>query len=186
MSKLMILMPNGYEEIEGLTVVDFCRRANIEIDMVSITGSLETLGDHKIKVMADKLVEDIDLKEYKGVITPGGYPGTMMLKDDKRVVEIIENFFKEGKLVASICASPLVLKEAGVAKEIEGTIYPGLEKDMDFKVFREEAVVRYENVITARGPATAPFFAYEIIEYIAGKEKAEEIKNATLANYIEG
>ena len=63
MSKLMILMPNGYEEIEGLTVVDFCRRANIEIDMVSITGSLETLGDHKIKVMADKLVEDIDLKE---------------------------------------------------------------------------------------------------------------------------
>lgn len=61
MEKIMILLPNGYEEIEALTVVDFCRRAGIEIDMISITGSIDTIGDHGIVIKADKLLDDIDV-----------------------------------------------------------------------------------------------------------------------------
>ncbi|MEG0250434.1 MAG: DJ-1/PfpI family protein [Peptostreptococcus sp.] len=184
MSKIMVLLPNGYEEIEALTVVDFCRRAEIEVDMVSITDNLETKGDHDIIIKADKLLEDVNLGDYDGVVTPGGYPGTMMLKEDSNVLEVVKMFFDEKKLVASICASPLVLKAARVAEHIEGTIFPGLEEQMNFKKFREEAVVVYNNVITSRGPATATLFAYSIIEYIAGKEMAEKIKEDTLANYI--
>ena len=122
MSKIMVLLPNGYEEIEALTVVDFCRRAGIEAELVSITGSLETKGDHDIVIMADKKLEDVELSEYDGVVTPGGLPGTKMLKADTKVLEVIQIFFEDKKLVASICASPLVLEAAGVAEKIEGTI----------------------------------------------------------------
>lgn len=184
MSKIMILLPNGYEEIEALTVVDFCRRADIEVDMVSITNSLETKGDHNIIIKADKLLEDVNLGDYDGVVTPGGYPGTMMLKDSANVLEVIKLFFDEKKLVASICASPLILKSAEIDEHIEGTIYPGLENQMNFKEFKKEAVVVYNNVITSRGPATATLFAYSIIEYIMGKEMADKVKEETLASYI--
>ena len=37
MSKIAIFLANGFEEIEGLTVVDICRRCGLTIDMVSIT-----------------------------------------------------------------------------------------------------------------------------------------------------
>lgn len=184
MSKIMILLPNGYEEIEALTVVDFCRRAGIEVDMVSITDNLETKGDHDIIIKADKLLEDVNIGNYDGVVTPGGYPGTMMLKDNSNVLELLKMFFDEKKLVASICASPLVLKAAGVSEHIEGTIFPGLEDQMNFKKFKKEPVVVYKNVITSRGPATATLFAYSIIEYLAGKEMAVKIKEETLADYI--
>ncbi|WP_101772502.1 DJ-1 family glyoxalase III [Peptostreptococcus faecalis] len=185
MSKIMILMPNGYEEIEALTVVDFCRRADIEIDMVSITGELETIGDHNIKIITDKKVDNVDLDSYDGVVLPGGYPGTMMLKSNKDVLNILEKFFLEKKLVASICASPLVLEEAEIASKIEGTIYPGMEDMVKYKKHIQESVVLYENVITSRGPATATLFAYKIIEYLRGKEVADKIKQETLSNYIE-
>lgn len=90
MSKYMILLPNGYEEIEALTVVDFLRRASIEIDMVSITGNIQTVGDHGIEVKADILFEDVNPNDYEGVITPGGMPGTIMLRDDDRVISYKE------------------------------------------------------------------------------------------------
>lgn len=184
MEKIMILLPNGYEEIEALTVVDFCRRAGIEIDMVSITGSIDTIGDHGIVIKADKLLDDIDEDEYVGVITPGGMPGTKMLKSSKEVLSIINKFFSQGRLVASICASPMVLEEAGIASKIRGTIYPGLEENVNFKEFDEGLVVRDKNVITSRGPATAILFAYEIIAYIKGEEASKNIKDQTLANYV--
>lgn len=184
MSKIMILLPNGYEEIEALTVCDFCRRASMEVDLVSITGSLETRGDHNIVIMADKKLEDVELSEYDAVVTPGGVAGTNMLKADSKVLEVIQIFFESKKLVASICASPLVLEAAGVAKKIEGTIYPGFEDKMSYAKFLKQPVVRFKNVITSRGPATAPLFAYAIIEYLEGKEVEKKVKNATLAHFV--
>ncbi len=184
MEKLMILLPNGYEEIEALTVVDFCRRADIEIDMVSITGSIETIGDHNIVIKADKNLSNINLEEYVGLITPGGMPGTKMLESCDEVINIIKKFYSEGKLIASICASPMILEKAMIAKEIEGTIYPGLEKEMNFKKFIEKPVVVYKNVITSRGPATAALFAYKIIEYVKGRDVSNSIKDATLAGMV--
>jgi 4-methyl-5(b-hydroxyethyl)-thiazole monophosphate biosynthesis len=185
MAKAMILMGNGYEEVEALTVVDYLRRANIDIDMVSITGSLETVGDHGIQVKADRRLEDIDAGEYDAVITPGGMPGTRMLAGDERVLKLVKDFFERGKWVASICASPMVLEAAGVAGSVKGTCYPGIEQNVTFKSHSEDLVVQDGNVITSRGPATADYFAFKLIEALAGREKAEEIRAKTLARMVE-
>ena len=63
MSKLGIFMANGCEEIEGLTVVDICRRAGIEIDMISITGSNEVTSSHDVTFKTDKLKENAENRE---------------------------------------------------------------------------------------------------------------------------
>lgn len=41
MSKVNVYLADGFEEVEGLTVVDLLRRAGIETDMVSIMGRKE-------------------------------------------------------------------------------------------------------------------------------------------------
>lgn len=185
MKKAMILMGNGYEEVEALTVVDYLRRADIQIDMVSVTGSLETTGAHDIQVKADKRLEDVNPAEYDAVITPGGLPGTQMLAGDERVLKLVRDFFEQGKVIASICASPMVLEAAGIAGKVAGTCFPGIEQHVSFKSRSEDPVVRDNNVITSRGPATAIYFAFEIINALAGKEKAEEIRQQTLAPLVE-
>jgi 4-methyl-5(b-hydroxyethyl)-thiazole monophosphate biosynthesis len=185
MKKTMILLANGYEEIEALTVVDYLRRAEISIDLVSITGNLETISAHQVHILADKLIEDIELEEYDAVITPGGIPGSTNLAENDKVTALLQSFYQGNKLVASICASPLALEAAGLAEKVKGTCYPGFEGQIHFKEFSEERVVKDGNVITSRGPATTSYFALAIIEELAGKETAEKVKNGTLMTFVE-
>ncbi|MFV8814090.1 DJ-1/PfpI family protein, partial [Aerococcus urinaeequi] len=87
--KTIILLGEGYEEVEAITVIDYLRRAQIPIDIVSINETLSTIGDHGIEIMADKLLDDIDTDSYDMVITPGGRPGAEKLAKDKRVTDLI-------------------------------------------------------------------------------------------------
>ena len=56
MSKVYVFLADGFEEVEGLTAVDLLRRAQIETEMVSVTGKLEVTGSHRIQVKADCLL----------------------------------------------------------------------------------------------------------------------------------
>ena len=64
MSKIAIFLADGFEEIEGLTVVDICRRCGLTIDMVSITEDRQVMGSHKIPVTADMTLSQVDFDEY--------------------------------------------------------------------------------------------------------------------------
>ena len=46
-------LATGFEEIEALTIVDLLRRANIEVQTVSITGEKRVVGTHGVPVEAD-------------------------------------------------------------------------------------------------------------------------------------
>lgn len=184
MKKVMVLFSKGYEETEALLVVTYLRRAGIPTDIVSTVGTPDTVGDHGVVIRADKLWEDIRPADYDALVTPGGYPGAEALAADKRVTETVRAFYEEGKLVASICAGPIVLQAAGIAGEIEGVCYPGCEEAVGFKQAHEEIVHIDRNVITARGPLTAPFFALAIIRYLAGEEKAGEVAEQILFSRV--
>ena len=58
MSKACIFLADGFEEIEGLTVVDILRRAGITVDVVSVTGDLNVTSAQNVIVVADRLLND--------------------------------------------------------------------------------------------------------------------------------
>ncbi|MCZ0717986.1 DJ-1 family glyoxalase III [Aerococcus kribbianus] len=186
--RVAILLANGYEEVEALTVVDYLRRAEITVDMVSTTGSLKTIGDHDIAIMADKLLADVKASDYDLLVTPGGFPGSEMLASNDQVIKLLQDQHQEGRYIASICASPLVLDKAGISQEIKGTCFPGLEGDkVHFADHQEDLVVqdKEQAVITSRGPATAVYFALAIIDTLLGKEKRDEIAEGLLLPLVE-
>ena len=90
MNKIAIFLADGFEEIEGLTVVDICRRAGLEIDTVSINGRLEINGSHGIKVNADKVLADIDKDGYSMLVLPGGKVGTENLEACDELIDLRE------------------------------------------------------------------------------------------------
>jgi 4-methyl-5(b-hydroxyethyl)-thiazole monophosphate biosynthesis len=185
--KTMILLGEGYEEVEAITVIDYLRRAEIPIDMVSINETLSTIGDHGIEIMADKLLDDIDTDSYDMVITPGGRPGAEKLANDQRVTDLIAKQIAADKYVSSICASPIALEAAGVTKDLEGTCYPGFEDQVHYKTFHEDITYYDENhkVLTSRGPATAVYFALDIIRILKGDAKAQEVAEGLLLPIVE-
>ena len=86
--KILELLADGNETIELLTVVDYLRRADIEIDMVSTTGNINLVTSHGVKYQADYLLEDINPDDYDGVYIPGGTKGAESLRDNEKVIEL--------------------------------------------------------------------------------------------------
>ncbi len=178
MKKLAILIVDGVEEIECLNVVDFCRRAGIDITMVSVTGRREIRGSHDIVFQADVLFEELDTEELDGIVCPGGGT-TAVLGQTPGVRELAKQFLESGKLLAAICAAPGMLSETGLIKGRKATGFPGCKPE-GMAEWTENPTEVDGNLITGRGAGCASLFALEIIRYLCGEEKYEEIRERTV------
>lgn len=178
---VFIHLAEGFEEIEAITVVDLLRRANIECRTISVTDSKIVKGAHGIPVEADML---FDASLYNGcdaIVLPGGMPGTLGLKEHEGLRKQLLAFVAEKKMVAAICAAPMVLGSLGILDGIEATMYPGMEEHLGEKaIHKNEKVVISDNIITSQGPGTAMDFALTLIRLIVGSEKETEIKKGLL------
>ncbi len=173
----MILIPlaKGFEEIEAVTCINVLRRAGIQVAVASVEEDLQVLGSRNIIVMADTNIGQINAEELEGIVLPGGMPGATNLQDSAQVIEITQKLAKKGKLVAAICAAPIVLERAGVINSKKATSYPGFEQEMGSCTYHEQDVVVDGNIITARGPGIAMAFAIELIKYLKGTESADSL-----------
>lgn len=180
MRDLLILLADGFEDIEALTVADYLRRADLDVDLVSISDNNVVKSAHGVKVLADKTFIEINFEDYKGLYIPGGLPGATNLAKDEKIVEAAEMYLKEDKYVAAICAGPIVLDKAELLKNKKFTCFPGFEQNLSVQDRLDEPVVFDENMITAMGPSFAQVLAFELIKLFKGEGVAEEVKKSTL------
>ena len=165
MAKVAVILADGFEEIEALTVVDVLRRANITCHMVGFEA--QVTGSHAIQVQADR-VFDGDLSDYDLIVLPGGMPGSANLRDHELLIAELQKCEQAGKKVAAICAAPIVLNRAGLLKDKEFTCYDGVQEQIADGHYRKETVVVDGQLTTSRGPATALAFAYNLVEQLGG------------------
>ncbi|BAK47085.1 hypothetical protein CXIVA_11180 [Clostridium sp. SY8519] len=178
--KLAVLCADNVEEIECLTVVDYCRRANLAIDMLSVMERRMVTGAHGITFQTDGMWTDADPEEYDALILPGG-SGYVHLRENPSVCDAIVNFWKEKKLVAAICASPSIFAELGILKGKDAVVYPGMEVVDAGVNWLDQSVAVSGNVITGKGPSRAGVFAIAVIRYVAGDAAAEAVKAEVLS-----
>lgn len=175
MIKAGIFLADGFEEVEGLTVVDLLRRAGIEVETLSIMGRELVESSHKVKIKADKLAEEANYDSFDILVLPGGMPGTLNLGNSQIVQDNLQKMQREGKWLGAICAAPSVLGEAGLLKGKEAVCYPSFEEKLLGAKVCFDSVKVDGKIITSRGMGTAIDFGLAIIEQLISKEKAEEI-----------
>lgn len=180
MSRACVFIAEGFEEIEGLTVVDILRRAGVDTQTVSITEERMVTGSHKIPVRADVCLKDADFTGTELLVLPGGMPGTLNLGACRELTELLVRFCEEGKKVAAICAAPSVLGDLGILKGKKAACYPGFEERLAGAEVVYDKVAVDGNVITSRGMGTAIPFALALTEQLVSREKAEEIKKGII------
>ena len=180
--KVALFIENGSEELEFIAPLDIMRRANLEVDLISANNEDFITSSHNIKILADKKIEEVNnILDYDAIVIPGGMPGSTLLRDNKKIIEFYQTMYNSGKLVAAICAAPIVLSAAGITDDKEVTSYPGFDKEINYKNYNsDKAVVIDKNVITAQGPAVAILFGYEIVNYLLQDNTAEDVKKAML------
>lgn len=183
MKKIAVFFANGFEEVEALTVVDLCRRGGIEVNMVSIDDSLNVVGRTNIEVKTDMLYDEKIVANYDGLILPGGMPGTRNLMAHKGLCAMLWDFNCKGKLVAAICAAPMVLGTLGILKGKKACCYPGMEEYLEGAEVDDGVVSKDGNVITSKGVGTAIAFSLAIIEKLEDKRTADEVKESIVYKF---
>lgn len=176
-----VIFADGFEEVESMTIVDYLRRGNVEVYMVSNTDTLEITGAHGVKMQADIKFSDADFDKCEMIVLPGGLPGADYLRENLELREEIRRFDGEGKKIAAICAAPRVLGAAGVLEGRTATCYPGCEDGLgNCRYIEDEPVVTDGNITTSRGPSTAVWFALELLKILKGKTVMQEVKSGLL------
>ena len=174
--KGIMLFANEFEDIEALGTLDLLRRAKIAVDTVSITGDNIILTQSKVKVVADKLVEEINLDEYDFLIIPGGAAVMKTHLDSEITASVVKYFGDKNALIACICAAPSVVGQMGYLQGKEFTCFPSFENFVEGGIYKpEEKVVVSGNIITSKACGTTMEFGYEIIKYL---------KSEVIANHI--
>ena len=170
--KIGMMVANGYEEVEMLTVVDLLRRAGMTCDIISVTGEKELTSSHKVTVMADLLYEEADFDSYDALVIPGGMPGTTTLGKHAGVGGQLKKAYVDGRLIAAICAAPTVFGKLGLLEGKKAICYPGMEDQLTGAEVTCESAVCDGNIITSRGMGTAIDFGLAILKYYEGEEAA--------------
>ena len=172
---ICVFFADGFEEIEGITVVDILRRGGLSVKIIGI-GTLDITGSHGIQIRCDAEVSQITEKDITGVVIPGGILGVMKLIANERVRDLVRFSLTGGLVTGAICAGPLLLGSMGLLEGRRILCFPTLEGDMEGAVIQTGAVCKDLNLITARGPGASEEFAFALLEAFADKKAAEEVK----------
>lgn len=175
MSKVYVFLADGFEEIEGLTVVDLLRRAGRDVVTVSIKDSRDIMGSHSIPVMADTIFSECDFEDAEMLVLPGGGVGTENLEKCNPLGELLKTAAKRDLWLAAICAAPRVFAGLGLLEGRKATSYPSVMEALQGAVTSTDSVVVDGNIITSRGMGTAIDFSLELIAQLDSRKKAEEI-----------
>lgn len=182
MAKAAVLMAEGYEEGETLTIVDILRRAEIICDTFSF-GGVFVKGMHGMMVKADKVFSE-EVKDYDMIVLPGGRPGGANLKANPDVIAMVQYFAEHDKYVTAMCSGTTVLSEAKVIEGKHMTGYVGYAEKLPGAIFEDDVVVVDGKLVTSQGPATVYPFAYRLAE-VLGKD-VSTMKERMMYNFAGG
>ena len=163
MANVVVFLAEGFEEIEGLATVDILRRAGHIVHTVGIDGQVIT-GSHKISVKTDDELETFYWAQIDALVLPGGIPGAHHLRENDFLIQKLKEYSKKGKIIAAICAAPIVLHRAGLLKKKKFTCYPGFEEEINDGIYTGTIVEKDGKIITGCGAAASFEFAYTIAE----------------------
>lgn len=177
--KVIILLANGFEELEAITQIDYLRRAGVEVTTASIRGEKKVIGQSMIALEADEILSEVNYEEYDMVVLPGGVKGMENLRANEQVIHLIKSYDEKKKWIAAICAAPSILGELGLLNNRNCICYPGYENRLQGGRIVNERVVQDGHIITSKGPGTSLDFAIKIVEALCGAKKASEIAAKT-------
>jgi 4-methyl-5(b-hydroxyethyl)-thiazole monophosphate biosynthesis len=182
--KAIVLLADGFEEVEAVTPVDYLRRAGVEVSTAAVGKSRTVTGSHGIPLAADALLEDLVKKGgWDAVILPGGMPGAKHLADSAAAGAFLRERAAAGALICAICAAPVVvLAPLGLLAGKRFTCYPGMESSVKeaTKAWSPDPVVTDGETITSRGAGTAGRFAVAIIERLVSKSEGKKIAESVV------
>jgi 4-methyl-5(b-hydroxyethyl)-thiazole monophosphate biosynthesis len=177
--RVLCLVADGVEELELIAPVDVLRRAGAEVITAAVGEGIHVTGRNGIVLHADAMLSDVAPETFDLLLIPGG-AAVGKLRADGRAAELAAAFIAANKPVASICAGPLVLEDAGLLEGKRFTAHFSVAQELP-GAQSGERIMEDGLIITSRGAGTALEFGLALVDRLFGEAKEEEIARAIMA-----
>lgn len=172
-----IFLAHGFQTSEATITIDLLRRANIEVDIISLVSELLVRSSHSVNIKCEKVITEINFNDYQILILPGGNLGVANLNKNELLKKQLVAFANDqNKFVAAICAAPQILGQLNLLNGKKISFFPGCEKGLDSAIKTNQAVVVSGNIITGKSIGCAFQFALQIIASLLGQAASDKVK----------
>ncbi len=185
MTKVLVAIANGTEEMEAVITIDLLRRANIDVTVASVESSTLITASRGVKIEADVLIDQCTGLEWDAVVLPGGMPGAKTLGEHKALMDLVTHQANQRKWIAAICAAPAVaLAKNELLVSKNATCYPNFVETLkEGKAVHSPKTVEVDQpYITSQGPGTAFEFGLTIIEKLLDQETKQKVASEALVS----
>jgi 4-methyl-5(b-hydroxyethyl)-thiazole monophosphate biosynthesis len=176
MPTVLVLLADGFEEIEAFAPVDLLRRADLEVTVASLSEHRHATGRSGITAHADVALSSVQSQLFDLLFLPGG-AGVKNLRADPRVRATVLAHHAAGRWLAAICAAPTVLHDCGLLAGRRYTAHFSVAAELP-DILAGERIVTDGKLTTSRGAGTAVEFGLHLVTLLASAEKSAEISKA--------
>ena len=184
-AKALIVLADGFEDVEAVTPVDVLRRGGVEVVTASLSGDRKVRSAHGITMLADASFADASKDDFDAIILPGGGEGTQNLRSSRELAERLRRQKEEDRLICAICAAPLVLMDAGVLEDGQHvTCYPSCALELDRKCASVPCVAD-GNIVTGEAPGSAMLFSLVVLSALTDEKIAAKVSRGMVTNVLD-
>ena len=163
-----ILIEQLYQDSEVTEPKEKLEGAGFKVDIIGINANEEFVGKKGTKIKSNKSIDEVQAKNYTGIVIPGGWAPDKMRMNEK-MVKFVEDINTKNKPIAAICHGGSMLVEADIVKGRKLTSYASIKTDLINAGARwyDKEVVVDGNLITSRTPADLPAFCAEFLKALS-------------------
>jgi len=177
-NKVLLILTDGFEEIEAIGTFALLSRANIKVDIFSLKrNNIKGRYGLDLNLEIIDLDSNCDLSSYSTLFIAGG-PEYKELEESSLFINIIKYFNENNKYIAAICAGPTLLGHLGILENKNYTCFKSMNEDSFKGNYIYSYVVKDKNIISAISASATIDFAFKVIETIKGKEYADLVKDS--------
>ena len=164
--RYLVFVEGIYEDLELWYPKLRLEEAGAEVVIAAPKAGATYAGKHGYPCKSDAAIDDMQERDFDGLILPGGFAPDQLRRIDK-VKELTREFMQAGKMVAHICHGGWMAASAGVCKGYKMTSTPGIKDDLinAGAIWVDEAVVVDRNMISSRRPQDLPVFMKAVLKH---------------------
>jgi len=168
-NRILTLVGDDYEDLELWYPKLRLEEAGAHVTVAGSRQGHIYAGKNGYPCTSDAAIGDMEASDFHGIVIPGGWMPDKLRRDEK-VLELVREFWAQGKLVAAICHGGWIPISAGVYRGVRVTGSPGIKDDLmnAGAIWEDAPVVVDRHSVTSRKPADLPAFMAAIVELLAG------------------
>lgn len=189
MKKVLLLLADGFEAVEASVFTDVIGWNKLEgdgtTDLVTVGRREKLKCTFNFTVIPEMHISEVNINEFDALAIPGGFEESGFYEDafSEDFLNLIREFDKAGKIIASICVGALPVGKSGVLTHRNATTYnlgngerQKQLSEFGANVLGHEPIVIDKNIITSYNPSTAFDVAFNLLEMLTSKENCNKVK----------